>query len=520
MAKLTQELLNYATIVNPPSTPYVAPAPAAKYQIYHSQLNKRNPRPTRWNKTEDPIDYANKKLEKFLSASMDEVRLCSADDFAAVILTLEDMEEARYFRQALLRREITGDIDYKSQRDHAAHTVYNYLLGWYIFDHVAEIRNKFKEHLERRFEYIDDVKLANYFGGAWMLSSLLHDIGYIFEGTISNLSTESYNERVHRGAVVVHDYFNHHFWYKMDIDSVEAKKAVTEMIKKYNDPEDEDILWIPDFHVHSLAAVGDLLSAIGPVELLRKKIHRPPPEIQNQYSLSMDAFNIWIAHYKSYRDRAKYPDPNDDPMVDQIMNLQLAYKDLIFYGSSIYSARNLDHGVCGGLLQLLFITFFYRIFNGLPDNLAPADKNDQRKEKTWRIIKGEESLAPEADYSADWWWKIGIWATAATALHNLLEDRDKWSERDDINFRELHIDDDPLTYLGILVDTLEEWDRYFVEPVSVFGSELPLQGQDVDLSTDGTKVLINYNDRRRKEKVSKDLRKVFGNSWEAYICLI
>jgi hypothetical protein len=124
MEKLTQVLLNYATIVNSPSSPFIAPAPATKYQLYHSQLNKRNPRRIRWNKPEDPIDYVNKKLERFLSASMDEVRLCSADDFAAVILTLEDMDGARYFRQAMLRREIAGDIDYKSQRDHAAHTVY------------------------------------------------------------------------------------------------------------------------------------------------------------------------------------------------------------------------------------------------------------------------------------------------------------------------------------------------------------------------------------------------------------
>jgi hypothetical protein len=49
------------------------------------------------------------------------------------ILQRTDIEEAAYFWQAVLRREITGNVTYSRQRDHFAHTLYNYLMGWYFF---------------------------------------------------------------------------------------------------------------------------------------------------------------------------------------------------------------------------------------------------------------------------------------------------------------------------------------------------------------------------------------------------
>jgi hypothetical protein len=47
---------------------------------------------------------------------------------------------------------MSGEIDYDKHRDHAVHTVYNYLLGWYIFDHLQEVRKSFRQIFENKLE--------------------------------------------------------------------------------------------------------------------------------------------------------------------------------------------------------------------------------------------------------------------------------------------------------------------------------------------------------------------------------
>lgn len=77
--------------------------------------------------SEDACDY----LKKFLTASMDEIRLRYAEKFSECVLDITGAHPMKFFRTAVLRKELFSDIDYDLQRDHSAHTLHNFLLGWY-----------------------------------------------------------------------------------------------------------------------------------------------------------------------------------------------------------------------------------------------------------------------------------------------------------------------------------------------------------------------------------------------------
>ena len=103
------------------------------------------------------------------------------------------------------------------------------------------------------------------------------------------------------------------------------------------------------------------------------------------------------------------------------------------------------------------------------------------------------------------------WSTAAAAVHNILQqpraDLDSIAKLPKISF-----EDDPLSFLGILVDTLQEWDRYSVDRGRFLlkgaqpAERLPVQGIDVRLGVQRNgKPVIAYGDRKLAKRVRKAL---------------
>jgi hypothetical protein len=90
------------------------------------------------------------KVRQFLTATMDEVRLATSSRVALDILNTIGISDAAHFREAVLRRELSGNIAYSRQRDHSAHTLYNYLLGWYFFTHSPPLRKALTKEFEKR----------------------------------------------------------------------------------------------------------------------------------------------------------------------------------------------------------------------------------------------------------------------------------------------------------------------------------------------------------------------------------
>jgi hypothetical protein len=224
-----------------------------RFKSEYLDLN-RNPDPKKKNITIE------KNLYDFFNAVLDEVRIKKANAFARYALYISDNEDLAYFRDTVTRREISADIDYNKQRDHAAHTLYNYILGWCIFENSIDLKNKFEnyfinsgiidptkkeppDHISflinhpefKKGIYYHEV-LINEFADVWQIASLLHDIGYILEGSLSSADPEVEHARVINGSSIIHDYFNHFFWKMYEIDFRAAKNIA----KKFG-------IVIPDF---------------------------------------------------------------------------------------------------------------------------------------------------------------------------------------------------------------------------------------------------------------------------------
>jgi hypothetical protein len=84
----------------------------------------------------------------------------------------------------------------------------------------------------------------------------------------------------------------------------------------------------------------------------------------------------------------------------------------------------------------------------------------------------------------------------------------------------LQLDEDPLAYLGILVDCIQEWDRYTVSRESVIAGVLPLQGADVKLANEGERIQIDYSDPDRAAKVCKDLDNSLSDEWKQILDIL
>jgi len=585
-------------------------------------------------------------LADFFDAVLDEVRLKKANDFSEYALYISDNEDLAYFRNTVAKREVIADIDYNKQRDHAVHTLYNYLLGWYIFEHSKKLQGSFESHFNKILaidldKHVDDllkfyttgqlknikipdapqdsvglgeksIRLVHEFADVWTIVSLLHDIGYILEGSLSSASPDVEHLRVSNGSKIIHDYFNHYFWKSFEVDFRVGKNIAKTLG-----------VVVPDFrYSESLASLGDRLCDIGSCENIRKELNDIPKfttfekscetsqktedknyqVITEEYGLNREAFSIWKEHYKFHN--------KNKTMEDILCVVERVYKNMLWVGSD-YGKRNLDHGVCSGLITLQALTFFRELFWGFWQTEWETAKNTRPlmpaaapvvllhsldtqqgvsniflamtrrdvgkacifttqktlRENTCTIASGDYSTPVSQrkpfkdkqgelnnDYDrvsrelferikneiirvpkrirvargnirhkynvrdkpctlrSDFWFNKILWATAASAIHSIIQkpeykkqclkhlnielkqqeqhndSKQQHKNRLDNELKELEtlkigVDDDPLAFLGVFVDILQEWDRYKVtgRGEAVFSGDEPLQSTRVYL---------------------------------------
>lgn len=556
-----------------------------KYSFYWYHNPKRI---NDYNKTKEPINIiktngvtrvVHKHLYDFFKATLDEVRLKEANKFATFALKISDNGLLAYFREAASKREFGADIDFKMQRDHATHTLYNYILGWYLFDCSELFSTEFKNHLDRKRKKIlpnnsnsltnahidktveyDGSKygdidkntkiLANEFGDVWSITSLLHDIGYILEGSISPASIEVENVRISRGSKLIHDYFNHRFWYRTHID-FRAVQNIAAVLK----------VSIPDFRrSQSLSSLGDHLCNIGFCENIRENLEMLPgfdsskdegikAIIKATYGLNRNAFSLWETYNKVYADKEnKFYKENNKTKMEFILDIvKFEYNDAIWKGTN-QGYRNLNHGVCSGLIVLKALSFFYDFIYGFEKvktwedylvkyqeliNKGHLNEVDVVSEHSYNEIKSFMTVdfLPQQiqlrykskKRNADFWFDKVLWATASVAIHDVIQQKyyeticKKRHEKKEV--LKISINDDPLAFLGILVDVLQEWDRYTVLGESAFTDKEPLQSTEVQLKFKDkyTAIHINYPAKNgSKSGVSVDIHKVLNGCLEEW----
>lgn len=106
-------------------------------------------KPKKVNRFDSKESYIQEDLYNFFYAVLDEIRIKTANAFSEYALSISDIGDLSYFRDTTTRREIVADIDYNRHRDHAAHTLYNYILGWYFFEKSEKVQDAF-------FKYFDE----------------------------------------------------------------------------------------------------------------------------------------------------------------------------------------------------------------------------------------------------------------------------------------------------------------------------------------------------------------------------
>jgi hypothetical protein len=424
-------------------------------------------------------------LQAFLDANLDEIRLFYAEKFADAVLRKTDHDDAIYFRHGVLRREITKDMEFEKQRDHAAHTVNNYLLGWFVVCNSEIMSSALFDAFARRKPHwmaeMDSDYFYSRFGSIWMIPSLLHDVGYLFEGSLASLDARTTTEKARKGAEYVQDFFTTLFWEDIGLAPAALRRAAMEATN----------IEVPIISTDSLGTISDSLRDVGNLDDLWQRVLAQEPGFDAMLKgklLVGDAFRLWEAHYRSF---------GHEQMAANVQEMEKVYLSLLRKGLPEIGLRIIDHGVAGGLLLMLHSTLFFRLLYGLVGKTGGAGAFLHEVERVF--------VEPAMHkYEASWWWTMITWATGAVAIHNVAQQFPPWKPGGETH-APLKLEDDPLAYLGILVDVLQEWDRYTSARNSVFTGKLPVSSNDVKVGVRGAVVLISFKDGEKEKKAKEDL---------------
>jgi hypothetical protein len=432
-----------------------------------------------------------KKVQHLFDATLDQNRLKIAESYALDVLRVTDLDDAALYREAVAVRESKPAIKYDKHRDHVVHTAHNYLLGWYFFINSAAFRRQFNLACEKRGlvsdNSQDDLNVA--FGQTWVFASLLHDVGYLFEGRLPAKVSQKLSTAIYKEIAWLKKYFRKTLFEGMDVNTPSARAAALKLAH-LNPPMG------PKIDLRTPRSVIQFLNDVGPLSHLAKVVKR---DSRGRWACKLpdraDAFEVWEKHYKEFKQPS---------MAKRITGLKIAFESCALNGlpGKATPVRVLDHGVCGALLLLKHTTFWFAMSFGLKD--APNGKLRGDILAKMNIEPHDSKKGPK--YEAPRWWTSVVWATAAAALHNVQQENELlgWRGR-------LKLSEDPLAYLGILVDILQEWDRHSVHRDTAISSEQePISNQQVtvELLRSG-KIRIHYvgdqtGDLRKKVRKALD----------------
>jgi hypothetical protein len=315
----------------------------------------------------------------------------------------------------------------------------------------------------------------------------------MFEGGLPSLGFRESTEQAAIGVRAARDYFHRQIWTDCNLDVPYLRSSLFSILG-------ESLIPPPFENCDTLGEIAGQLQFVGTdVSTLGESVCKEldslgiSPTHQPVFDeFSTDAFELWAHHYK------RFECPG---MAQRILSMRNVFNGLIDDGLPGVDLRLLDHGVCSGLLLIMASTYYYRVY-------VQAKKHEATSALAKRFV-GEDPRNQPA--SPAFWWTGIVWATAATALHNIQQMSDA-NKLDPGWPGQLDLDDDPIAYLGVLVDILEEWDRYSV--FKALDAE-PIQGTEVELGSTVDKIVLRFlgpHGRKRANKLRGKLNDAL-NGW-------
>ena len=421
-------------------------------------------------------------LRRCLSATLTEtrsklshrllMRLWDTDGFLSfkpLIEHLADLEQDRAF--------------YKYYRDHLNHEVLLFLLGAYIYFNCQTFRDKINDEMLELYEdkvsnqYLQGVKdnLAGEFLFRWKLISTFHDIGYLFEvdpfEDKANNQTRWKKELIEKSFSVV-DKFRENFLYDYFLQTLEVKSRP------------------------GLDAKAARCAHEDEVKGLAKQIGRILTPYPTTIKSEEDLLNLSTAgpYSKTFELISQYVKPNHIGR-DLIRNYFYLCGSTEVLGQR---APFYDHGIMSALVFLKTTDIQRHYLKEISDK----DFSGNLLYKNSRVRNALLRQSTREHLDVTQFFIRFSHVAGAIALHNIwphlytkeqCENFDKtdkreggsiaeafYTEPDDAPGRYLiSLDENPLSYLTSLADTLQDWDRHSFRRLSFTDDADPLTSSEL-----------------------------------------
>jgi len=450
-----------------------------------------------------------KELRRFLSATLTETRSKSSRaliralwktdgflNFIPLIEHLSDLEQDRAF--------------YKYYRDHLNHEVLLFLLGVYIYDNCAAFRTPVDEEICRIYDEkkirFDKADLEGEFLFRWKLISTFHDVGYLFEvDPVKDKSTRTFrtkNQLLKKSFRVV-DEFRKNFLFDYFAQYVTPLVRIGVSVEETESDREQTVRKLTE-------EIGELLvpykGTIKNKESLFK-LSTPEGPFRNSFNL--------ISQY------VKLDYPGERLVEDYFKLCDTTPVTRIESGKEVVKREPfLDHGVMSALV-LLKAADIQRHYLW---ELTQRDFSGTLLYEYPQLREALEKPVTKASLTAKQFFIRFSHVAGAIALHNIspqLYTREQCAKFDaergtamekafyqPIGERERYIiglDENPLSYLTALADTLQDWDRHSFRRLA-FDQESgdPLSTSDVIIDCD-------ENDKINVRPLTRPAREKYGS---------
>jgi len=437
----------------------------------------------------------------FFTTRLDEKRALLGLEIIHYVFRENDMEGLWEIFQFLTRKELSGDF-FRTYRDHTTHQVLVFFLGCLLYEKVGRFQDLYHEqHIGQSGPDLDPLKTGFFY--QWSCIALFHDFGYFFdvhEPLLSKIAIQRSDierSKTKRSAIAsffrfFEKYFNsylerqYRYWSKSDLDA-----RTLALINRFQE------FALPKVDLQYRNHLDSRL--ISDLRVAGKFVSLEP----------IDGFDLLESFCEAY--------------VPKACGTLGPYFNALNERGAPYSSEYIrvwDHGIASALIFLKVCAFGFKVTDVMKA-LGPAvDKLDD----SVKMIAGEfERMFSMFDYRKAIFDKTVTCSALAMALHNLRPvkrfehfDAARYEPRDlrvfdliETKVFPIHAEEYFLGYLLLIVDQLQDWDRYRIVRTGDMAARQTIEGRHLKIAVNRGKVVICFEGPSwvgdRYSEISSDL---------------